>query len=100
MTYHLAQLISKGATAIYGGARLATALATGDWADDGTVEARRGLCRGCPARNRTKADGADQESDWCGEPLLAVEGKSCGCVIALKTAVASESCPRGKWGAV
>jgi len=34
---------------------------------------------------------------WCGLPLVAREGISCGCFVALKSAVLQQDCPQGLW---
>lgn len=83
-------------TGIFGAAKFAAAVATGDVADDGTTEARRDICRACPSRVRKIAPGAAFESDWCGEPLSPTDA-TCGCLLLGKTMVKSERCPQGKW---
>lgn len=81
---------------VYGAGRFLAAAASGDIADDATVDERRAVCRECPYRVRKTAIGAIAESDWCGQPL-EVTKNTCGCLVSGKTLVASESCPSGKW---
>ncbi len=90
-------------TGVKGAAKFAAATATGDIADDATIEARRAICRECTYRVRKMHPlgmiGVDAESDWCGEPLVETP-TTCGCLLAGKTAVGSEGCPQELWGPV
>jgi hypothetical protein len=81
---------------VYGASKFLAAALAGDLADDATIDARRAVCRDCPNRVRKIAPGSVAESDWCGEPLVET-GSTCGCLIAGKTLVGSETCPSGKW---
>ena len=83
-----------------GAAKYAAAIATGEIADDATAQARKASCLSCPARRREQVKGADTPSDWCGEPfrdLTRTPERTCGCLLAAKTLVGSETCPRGRW---
>jgi len=92
-----------------GASRFALAILAGDVASPEDREVRRAICRECPERVRAKLFGAKSESDWCGALLqrqapssncASCEGaKTCGCLLAGKTMVASEECPLGKWSA-
>jgi len=94
----LAVLTQKALVGVNGGLGYVVALGSGDKADDATVDTRRAICRACPTRERAALP-LCAVSDWCGEPLV-VTADSCGCLLAGKTAVASEGCPQGKWGPV
>lgn len=83
---------------VRGSERYLEAIAMGDVADASIVALRRAVCRGCPSRVRKALPGA-KKSDWCGPPLKET-GRTCGCLLAGKSIVASESCPQRKWGAV
>lgn len=83
-------------TGIFGAAKFAAAVASGNIADEETVLRRREKCRNCPSRVRAVAPGAVFESDWCG-PALEETPTTCGCLILGKTLVGSESCPQAKW---
>ena len=64
------------------------------------IEQRRAICRGCEiAVECAKSPG---RKCWCGNPAMVVmgKGKGCGCSIEIKTRVASEICPEGKWASV
>ena len=95
----------RGLSAAWVGAKGAltyvNAVVTGDMADAATVNERRAACISCPSRERHQVDGADEASDWCGPALEDHTGKmdnpTCGCLLAGKTAVASERCPQGRW---
>lgn len=104
MTFSLAEGFARASVGVKGAVRWATAVATGDMADDATVAERRAICRECPSRVRKVASGALAESDWCGEPLVDRTGEAdaptCGCLLQGATSVASKSCPQGKWVAV
>lgn len=99
-------LARKLLNAAKGGATWAAALATGDVADEATVETRRAICRDCPARTIRQLPSMTSPSAWCGEPFAdrttaeKVEDRSCGCLLFGKTLVASQSCPQDKWRAV
>jgi len=83
-----------------GGAKFAIAVLSGNMADDHTIDARRAICRSCGACRVQTAAGAVAPSSWCGEPFVEYHtpgSESCGCLIAGKTMVASEHCPRAKW---
>lgn len=96
----------KMLTAAKGGVTWATALATGDVADEETTEKRRAICRDCPMKTVAQLPGMTSPSSWCGKPLEdhtkepELEARSCGCLLFGKTMVASESCPQQKWTAV
>ncbi len=94
----LAQLTRAALNGVHGGGKFMAALATGDWADDETILARRGICRTCPSRTRGRIPPMTEDSDWCGPPLNpdGLPGV-CGCVLAGKTAVLSEACDQKKW---
>lgn len=95
-----AQILKHPWTAAKGAAKYAAAIAAGDLADDETTARRRAICRECPSRVRLTVKGATSESDWCGPPFesrLDAALPTCGCLIAAKTAVASEPCPQGRW---
>lgn len=83
-------------TGIYGAAKFAAALASGDVASDEVSEQRREVCRGCPSRVRKPGLPGLPDSDWCGEPMEETP-TTCGCLLYGKTMVASERCPAGKW---
>ena len=91
--------LARALTAIKGGARFGMALMRGDEAPERDREARIALCRRCPERRVVAPLGAVAESSWCGEPFVESD-RSCGCLLAGKTAVASESCPQGRWNPV
>lgn len=96
----LAQLTKDALNGVWGATRYAEALATGDWADDRTIEARRAVCKGCPSRVTTAAVPGVEVSDWCGRPIHDGYGDTpptCGCHLYAKTAVGSERCVQGKW---
>lgn len=89
----------KALNAVKGGLRFSLAIASGDEAHADTVNARRAVCRDCPNYRITAAPGALEPSSWCGEPFVTTT-KTCGCLIAGKTLVASECCPSGRWSSV
>lgn len=90
--------------AAHGATRYAAAMATGDIAPDGEIEIRRACCRACPSMMVERSDNAEGESAWCGKPFKDnmddPRRPTCGCLLAGKTAVASERCPQGRWGVV
>lgn len=61
-----------------GAVGLARAALGVDRAPEATIRARRQRCRACP----------DKVGRLC---------TACGCLIAAKTLVYSQSCPRGRW---
>jgi hypothetical protein len=77
-----------------------------DRAPDAAIAARRDICRACPHATRKKeflnrpSRGLTTLSR-CGKLTEALKPGSipCGCFIALKTRLASESCPLGRWAA-
>lgn len=86
-----------------GATRYAAAMASGDVAPDIEIEIRRACCRCCPSMVVARSDNAEGESAWCGKPFndrLGEKLPTCGCLLAGKTAVASERCPQGRWGSV
>lgn len=98
---------------VKGAAKFAAAVARGDVAAPEVIELRRACCRACEARTvglfpkEHGGDETDAPSAWCGPALVELlhEGapigeRYCGCLIAGKTSVASEACPRGTWDAV
>jgi hypothetical protein len=96
----LGQMTLRVLNGARGGAKFARALARGDIADDATIEARRAICRECPSRVRKAVLKMKSESDWCGDPLqpgMRMDPPTCGCLLAGKTAVGSETCPQGRW---
>lgn len=80
-----------------GAERFAVAILSGDVATEQERERRAAICRECPTRKRVRVLGAVLESDWCGTPFVAVDGVSCGCLLAGKVSVQSETCPGGRW---
>lgn len=95
---------------VKGAAKYARAVALGDIASADEIMRRREICRGCNAYNvalfpaEQGGDSTDAPSAWCGPALVEIlhegvpiEERSCGCLLAGKTAVASEECPRKKW---
>jgi hypothetical protein len=97
------QNLQKGLTAAKGGAVWAKAIATGDVADEATIEERRAICRQCPMMTVEALPGMTSPSAWCGKPFVAnlkdpdPSKRACGCLLAGKTAVASQSCPQTRW---
>lgn len=67
----------------HGAVGIAKAIVGFDPADPRLVMARRRACLACPALRKVG--------------LLPARCYDCGCVIRLKTQVASERCPRGLW---
>jgi hypothetical protein len=102
----LIENLQKGLTAAKGGAVWAKAIATGDVADETTIEERRAICRQCPTMTVEALPGMTSPSAWCGKPFVAnlkdldPSKRSCGCLLAGKTAVASQNCPQAKWEAI
>ena len=77
------------------------AVLRGDIAPLGDSKRRLDICRKCEARVTLTVLGAMSPSDWCGDPERGfIPGKQCGCLLAGKTRIASEECPRKLWGAV
>ncbi len=89
-------MFERALVGVYGGAKFVALSMMGDRASDEAVVSRRAVCRECPYRVRKVAPSALGESDWCGEPLVET-ARTCGCLIAGKTIIGSESCPQGKW---
>jgi hypothetical protein len=59
------------------------------------IRQRRDACRGCDRATRNPA-----RLDRPAKGLTSLsQCRECGCLIAAKTAVASEQCPLGKWQA-
>lgn len=56
------------------------------WAEPEVIEERRRICRSCPMASPCKL--APDKKCWC---------TVCHCALKLKTKVASEKCPEGKW---
>ena len=86
--------------AALGAGKYVAAIALGDVASDFVIDHRRAICRVCDSRRHEQAAEDDAVSDWCGDPLksqLTAVLPTCGCLIAGKTAVASEECPQEKW---
>src|SRR5690606_1028433 len=87
----------------YGARKYVRAILAGDIASDAVIEERRDICRRCPSQWYGQAAEDTGESLWCGKPEPGGMDRAlptCGCFLAGKTAVASEACPQGKWGAV
>lgn len=90
-------LVSKGA------ARFTGAILSGDIADPAIYDARRAVCRACPMRFSKQWDDAQSPSDYCGDPEIPPKCNAppseahCGCLLRLKTLVASEKCPQARW---
>jgi hypothetical protein len=89
-----------------GAERFLPALARGDVATEEIQAMRIATCKRCPWMQTEQAPGATGESTWCGKALTPREGpevppgeRTCGCLLAAKVAVASESCPQDKWPA-
>ncbi len=105
-----------------GAAKYIAAIASGDIASCDQMSERIVQCANCDSRKVKRetwtALFGGPRTSWCGEPFIAEEGKSCGCLVmaeadqgakvtitvhgreyepAGKTVVASERCPRGKW---
>lgn len=88
---------------VRGGGRYAKAVASGDVARDEVIEERlrgeRG-CLACPAVTQSVEAGG-YVAHWCGrafEERIDEHGGTCGCLCEAKASVASEACPRGRWG--
>lgn len=71
---------------IHGAIGLAKAAIGIDLADEATIEARRAICRACPHAMPHEKN-----------PAKFGACEKCGCRLQAKTAIASESCPIGKW---
>ena len=81
---------------VFGAAKYAAAIASGDIASEEVTEQRREVCRACPSRVRKSPMPGVAESDWCGSPMEETE-KTCGCLLFAATMVASKECPQKKW---
>ena len=88
---------------VRGAGRYAKAIASGDVASDQVVQERlcgeRG-CLSCPCVTSTTEPGG-YVAHWCGTPLTVAtddDGGTCGCLVEAKASVASEACPRRRWG--
>ncbi len=92
-----ATAMAKALTAARGGRKFALAILSGDVADNAEQVRRRAVCQACPTRVRKQLPGMTGPADWCGEPLVEVKGKSCGCLLAGLTAVASSKCSQSRW---
>lgn len=68
----------------HGAVGVAKALFGFDPADPRVVMARRRACLSCPRLRKVSV-------------ALPARCADCGCAIRLKTQVASEACPRGRW---
>ena len=77
----------------HGAVQLTKALVGLDRASPKIIEARRRECRKCPHATRS-VDDAMSRAGWLS---LTSRCRLCGCLIAPKTLLASESCPEGKW---
>lgn len=99
-------------TALKGGAKYLTAVATGDTALEAVQQYRAGVCRTCQHANDRAVfmNGHPVIAWYCGEPFEDKgEGKPCGCLVGIsvdgdplqhaagKAVVDSEDCPRGLW---
>lgn len=99
-------------TAIKGGARYLTAVATGDTALEAIQRYRAGVCRNCEhAKDRALFLNNQPVISWyCGQPFEDQgAGKPCGCLVGIsvdgeplqhaagKAVVDSEDCPLRKW---
>lgn len=88
---------------VRGAGRYAKAVADGDVAHEKVVEQRLhgdGGCLSCPAMTSTVEAGG-YVAHWCGTPLTVAtddDGGTCGCLCEAKACVASEACPRRRWG--
>lgn len=80
---------------VAGAMGLAKAAVGADRAPDAIVAQRRGICRECPEATRS-ADPARLAKPTKGLTSLS-RCRACGCFIAAKTLLASESCPLNKW---
>lgn len=82
-----------------GASRYVAAIARGDASAPALIDARLARCAQCPARTLSlDADGAMDA--FCGPPMVDRSREAmptCGCLLAGKAAVTSESCPRGHW---
>lgn len=80
--------------ALQGVVGLVKAAAGIDRADDETIRARLLTCAGCPQLERNPLlhlpPGASGVSP-------ASRCRACGCFVAAKARLASESCPEGRW---
>lgn len=76
-----------------GAAKYVRAVASGDIAPADVVCSRRAACAACISR----------QGEYCGPMFVDLTSSAlptCGCLVEGKTAVASEACPQGRWGAV
>jgi len=77
------------------GAQVIGKIAAGRWAPPQTIEYRRQQCSSCSLRTIVLT------VEFCGKPyngrITHTETEGCGCMIRMKTALADEKCPLGKW---
>ena len=88
------------AVMVEGGASFLGAIASGDIVSQADYESRINTCAACPSKVVASVRDGVAVSSWCGKPLTPnteSESPTCGCVVVLKCAVGSESCPQGKW---
>lgn len=96
--------------AVKGGWRYMSAMAHGDTAAPEAAAERLDICRACAACELVQTGRADLQASYCGTGAWQQDGPTCGCLLAVtlqgrpiepagKLLVASEACPRGKWGA-
>lgn len=93
--------------AVKGYARYQAAILTGDVADSHLQMDRVRVCGACENFTARPLDGRPEVPHYCGQPFEAVNGGTCGCLVAIthegrttaagKSEVESESCPLGKW---
>lgn len=112
-TLDAAALIRAGAmhrrmawTGLEGARKYVEAVAAGDVASEAEIERRMQACRACTAPTPLPAN-PRVTLGYCGPAFtdlthegIAIEERSCGCLIMGKVMVESEKCPRGKWEAV
>ena len=81
---------------LHGAVGAVKAVAGVDRADDQTIALRLAICESCPESLPHDKPVANRH---CGKlrSMLKPAAKTCGCRIALKTKVKSESCPLEKW---
>lgn len=78
------------------------AIASGDVASEADWLERLKTCGKCPSATPIPAD-PSKRIGYCGKPLdpdMAAAAPTCGCLLAGKCRVASQSCPQRKWGPV
>lgn len=90
--------------------KYARAVAAGDEATDHDQTARVRMCIACSACERIQTARDGLVSAYCGRGNRTEDGPTCGCLVFItiggvasaagKTKVASERCPRAKWGDV